>query len=79
MIADIYRPAIKHKSFAYLESHVVKELIPFMVRNLKTTGRRQYFYTGHVPFTFGIADYLLKHLQAPIKILRIRREEPLMP
>lgn len=73
LIADFYRPMLQNGSFLELERYVVNHLIPFMENNLKTTGTRKYFYTGHVPFTFGLAEYLLKHIQAPVKILRIRR------
>ncbi|EME32825.1 uncharacterized protein Gasu_01840 [Galdieria sulphuraria] len=73
LIADFYRPMLQSASFAELEKYVKNQLIPFMESNLKATGTRRYFYTGHVPFTFGLADYLLQHIQVPVKILRVRR------
>ncbi|GJQ09068.1 hypothetical protein GpartN1_g859.t1 [Galdieria partita] len=64
---------LQNSSFQELERYVMSHLIPFMESNLKATGTRRYFYTGHVPFTFGLADYLLQHIQAPVKIIRVRR------
>ncbi|KAK4522949.1 hypothetical protein GAYE_PCTG32G0839 [Galdieria yellowstonensis] len=73
LIADFYRPMLQNGSFIQLEQYVINQLIPFMESNLRATGTTKYFYTGHVPFTFGLADYLLRHIKTPVKIIRVRR------